>query len=567
MSTDKPLILLIQPDPLKRYKLAADMDSRSTGSVQIVPVANGHEVDQVIEQTRNDQDKRLMAVIADPDDTEGIATLHSIADKHSSILRVVLTDDPGKAGGFIQLAMANEALDPQLRDLFDRWSPPDPAVRVRGSKQTKEAYSLRNFLYLSSTEYMWEETEDSVIDLYVNEGQPLTPSELGKLYRALKILPGSEKFDLSHPYDLTIVGAGPAGLSAALSASIIGLRTLVIEASLPGGTAATSINRIDNYLGFPDGIIGNKLARLALVQMQRTGRKCIDWLPYCRAKSLRSDGERYVIQVGDDPSGEVSTGVVILACGQEPSRLPIEDRPGQDFRGRGVQHVALTSDRESVREKNIVIVGAGNTAGEAALLFSQEEYGAKSVTLISRKPLRESMNGDLEAKVRENVPVYAREVVKFIGKNGELTHVSVDPPWDIPADEAYILIGGHPATEWLKGSGIHLDSEKYIKTDARLSHSLLFRLFTVGGKNKITRHWPLGSPPRSKIYTFETSLPGVFAAGDARFNSLRRVGQAAGQGAAAVAAVVQYLRRNGSTVLKDPTSTAYLLYGPGRSKS
>ncbi|MGW0372037.1 NAD(P)/FAD-dependent oxidoreductase [Streptomyces coeruleorubidus] len=550
MPVARPVILLCHSDPLKRLDISRKMESWSTGSLDVVPVATKKEADCVIDRLGGEVAKKLMAIVVDSNDSDGMDFLAGISSDHNTTIRVVLADDPKESRGYIPLSMSARGLDPQLQHLFDRWSPPDPTVVVSGPTGTTEAHSVRNFLYLNSIDYQWNEDKEELA-IHI-AGETFSANNMSALYQTLGIFPETE---LLPDYDLVIVGAGPAGLSAALNAGAIGLRTLVIEGGVAGGTAATSINLIENYLGFPDGIPGNRLARLAFKQLQNRKIAGIDWKPTYRAKSLSSlqpDQDRYLIKFkrneatsGIQPdTGEVTAGVVILACGTKPRRLQVELDLEEDLRGKGLHHIALRSDQELERKKNVVIVGGGNTAGEAALLFSQPEFET-TVTLVARDPLAAYMDIELEDRVRQAVEVLDECKVTALLGDEWLRAVEVLGPNNVrktlPATSVYILIGADPDTLWLAESGIERDPrENYILTDTQLDASRL----------------PYTPEP------FETSLPGVFAVGDARKNSLRRVSQAVGQGAAAVVSVRSYLRKNGPAVLLDTGSNAYRRYGP-----
>lgn len=539
----KPVILLAHADPWRRCDLASKMNTWSTGSLKIVPVANSLEAESVIKSLGKNPAKSLMAIIAEAGDSMGESLLDSIHQRFESTLRVKLRDEKSEDEGIITLSLSAKTLDPKLQELFDRWRPPDPAVRVTGPKRTAKARELRNLLYVNSIEYDWPSSRTSKIHIRIGDGKPLVDPELGQLYDELGILPPS-KLDQHFPYDLVIVGSGPAGLSAALNADTVGLRTLVIESAVAGGAAATSINRIENYLGFPGGIPGNRLTRLALDQIRENPASGIDWHPYYKATGLRKERARYVISV--EGGLELSAGVVILACGQQPRKLDIASE--QTFIEKGVHYIALRSDQEAERGRKVVIVGGGDTAGQAALLFSE---GRASVSMVVRDPLREHMNTRLARKVldaakRNAISLHQDYVVsEFLGdQHGQLAavkikHTNNETERDLSADSAYVLIGAIPATEWLAGSGVQCAPDRSVMTDAHLRRD-----------------------SRRPRLTFETSRPGVFAVGDVRTKSLRRVGQAVGQGAAVIASVEQYIRKHGHKVLGNSGSTAAQVYGP-----
>ncbi|MEU5252749.1 NAD(P)/FAD-dependent oxidoreductase [Streptomyces longwoodensis] len=450
---------------------------------------------------------------------------------------------PTSGGGsgrdyIVELDMSLESLEKELEDLFFKWVPSNSRVVVEGSTGTRDGSALRHFLYRTGVPYVWESRAHSQeLAVYI-DGVRINPPTPSRLYVALGIIPAPIHVEKNYPYDLVVVGGGPAGLSAALSASLVGFSTLVIEAQRPGGTATTSINLIRNYLGFPGGLAGTRLAKLALEQMAALN---IDWQSSYAARALRkSSGGRYEIQVGSNSDDFVSAGTVLLACGQKPTRLTLgeEQHTEERFLNRGVYYGAVPSDRLIEVDKDVVIVGGGDSAGQAALLFAKG--GSKSIAIVAQngltmaKPLRE----EVRSQVPDPIRVFTGVVTGFAGAE-HLTTVRVaakNLETDfISATSAYISIGGDPNTRWLEGSGVDLDNG-YVKTDVHLG-------------------W---GAHQQTVLPFETSLPGVFAAGDVRVNASRRVGQAVGQGAAAVASMERYVREN-PRVLVDPQSTARLL--------
>ncbi|MGW1859854.1 NAD(P)/FAD-dependent oxidoreductase [Streptomyces collinus] len=322
--------------------------------------------------------EQLAIVITD--EIGGVSLLQDVRAGHAHTKLALLTAEKGKEiDNIIQLDMSPDALEVALEELFFAWNPPNPRVRVTGHSSGREGRFLRRFLYLNGISYDWDKAARSKdIAVYIDGVATPRPTP-SRLYAALGIIP-APKHPPNYPYDVVVVGGGPAGLSAALSASLVGFSTLVIEAQRPGGTATTSINLIRNYLGFPDGVAGTRLAKLALEQL---GALEIDWRSSYSAHTLRETGDgRYQIQVGKHPDDAVSAGMVLLSCGQVPNRLSLGEAQWTEerFLNKGVYYGVEPSDRLGELGRDVIVVGGGDSAGQAALMFAKG--GSKSVALI-----------------------------------------------------------------------------------------------------------------------------------------------------------------------------------------
>ncbi len=326
-------------------------------------------------------------------------------------------------------------------------------------------------------------------------------------------------------YDLTIVGAGPAGLGAAVNAASEGLRTVVVEAIAPGGQAGTT-SMIENYLGFPSGISGSELATRAVVQARRFGAELL------LARSLvnvSADGPGYVAELSD---GTLLRGrAVLFASGVEWRRL---DVPGiDDLLGAGVYYGAGPSEAPACTGSQVVVVGGGNSAGQAAVRFSRY---AKQVTLLARgRDLAASMSQYLidHLSTLPNVGVSLRTQVVGLEADDRLRAVLVRSgdnaePVPVLADALFICIGGTPRTDGTAGIGLATNTAGFLVTggDAASEPGV---------------SWPL---PREPL-PLETNLPGLFAAGDVRCGSVKRCAAAIGEGSMAVALVHRRLAEVG----------------------
>ena len=324
-------------------------------------------------------------------------------------------------------------------------------------------------------------------------------------------------------YDLVIVGAGPAGLAAAVYAASEGLDTLVVEPQAAGGQAGTS-SMIRNYLGFPRGIGGGDLANRALEQAWLFGANLV---LAQQATGLRIDGPRRLVRLSD--GAEVAAGAVVVASGMAWRRLGVPEL--EALVGAGVFYGAAGAEARAMQAQDVFVVGAGNSAAQAALHLAK--YAA-SVTLLARGPdLGASMSDYLVQEIEQAPNVAVRLRTQVVGGLGGhrldglvLRHRDDESTEEVPAAALFVMIGGEPRTEWL--SGVERDDRGYVLT----GHDLL-------GADGLPPGWPLKRPP----LLLETSIPGVFAAGDVRHRSVKRVASAVGEGAVAVQLVHQFLDR------------------------
>jgi thioredoxin reductase (NADPH) len=406
--------------------------------------------------------------------------------------------------------------------------PPPPRAIVVGHRLDPACSELRRFLTRNQVTFDWLSpdtpatlerwdgplpAEDDMPVIRVIGGKTVIRPRLRRVAELLAL--GTEP-ELAE-YDVVIVGAGPAGLAAAVYGASEGLRTIVVEREAPGGQAGTS-SRIDNYLGFPAGVSGDELASRALRQARRLGAEIL----VTRAILRIDPDSRHVHLDGGDV---LRARTIILACGVSWRRLPLDgfDR----LAGRGVSYGASRSEGASTHGEDIHIVGAGNSAGQAALDFSTH---ARSVTMLCRSDsLAKNMSRYLIDRLatRDNITVRFRAEVA--GVQGEASMQAIDVR-DIETGEVtrlssgglFIFIGADAETAWLPDD-IALDPNGFVLTGADLRPS---------------GRWRLNRDP----YLLETSVPGIFACGDVRFAPVKRVAAAVGEGSMAIALVHQYLR-------------------------
>jgi thioredoxin reductase (NADPH) len=332
----------------------------------------------------------------------------------------------------------------------------------------------------------------------------------------------NEAVDQTELRDLIIVGAGPSGLSAAVYGAADGIDVLVIESNSPGGQAGSS-SRIENYFGFPTGISGQELADRGYNQALKFGAQLLT----TRATRLICDGKLFVIEV--ENGARISARTVVIASGAEYRRPPLENL--SSFEGAGFYYGATYVEAQFCEGEEVIVVGGGNSAGQAAVFLAQK---AKRVHMLVRSEgLADTMSRYLIRRIEESPTIVMRphtEIVAIEGGN-HLESVrwrnnKTGQTEEHNIKHVFVMIGATPNTRWLDGC-VALDADGFIKTGADLSPETLN-----------AARWPLARPP----YMLETSLPGVFAVGDVRSGSIKRVASAVGEGSIAMSFVYHVLQ-------------------------
>jgi thioredoxin reductase (NADPH) len=407
-------------------------------------------------------------------------------------------------------------------------SPVRREVRLIGRRLGAEETRLRDFLTRGAQPYEWLEAGTPEADrvlaaagiakdrlpALVWEGGTVAPATLEEVAGAWRIRerPRRER------YDLIIVGAGPAGLAAAVYAASDGLSTLVVEKDTPGGQASYT-SMIENFFGFPDGIGGAELARLAGRQAERFGAELAIRQAVTGGGPLESG--RFEIAIDDELRVE---GTLAIACpGMEWRRLEVDGI--EELLGHGVQYGAGRSEAMACRDSDVVVVGAGNSAGQAAAHMAS--IGARVELLVRGEDLGSSMSAYLVERIEASPQIAVRlrtEVEGVEAADGRLAAVGVRGEsgaveW-LRAEMMFVCIGGRPRTGWAAKKRMRTDAQGYVITGPDLLED-----------GRRPDHWPLERDP----LPLETSVPGLFVAGDARYGSIKRVGGAVGEGAMAVA--------------------------------
>ena len=426
-------------------------------------------------------------------------------------------------------------LDDLLEDWFADYRPRFEGIRVIGQKWSPQAHRVKYFLARHQIPYQWLdfETEAEARALVEHAGQagqlPLVLFPDGSHFFNPTLRQIGEKLGLkTRPqmphYDLVIIGAGPAGLAAAVYGASEGLKTVTIERVAPGGQAGCS-SRIENYLGFPAGLSGGDLARRAVAQARRFGAEI---LTPQHVTKIRLNGQYCVITLSDD--SEINCQSLIIATGVSYRQLEI---PGLNhLTGAGVYYGSAMSEEMYCRDQDVCIVGAGNSAGQAAMYLSRF---ARCVRLLVRgDSLAKSMSQYLIDEIARTPNIVVQLQTRVIEAHGEhhlesLTIVNDQTAQaaTMPTVALFIFIGAMPLTTCVADL-IECDDRGYILSGADL---------TLNGRRP--RNWPLERKP----YLLETNVPGIFVAGDVRHGSIKRVASAVGEGSIAIELIHQYLGR------------------------
>ncbi len=432
-------------------------------------------------------------------------------------------------------------LYPVLDDLLEDWQssfrPPFEGIRVLGTRWSPRAYDLREFLTRNRVPYRWMDAEAADRDPEVR--RVLASLEPRELQLPMVLFPDGERLPApttaqiadkvglrrradNSLFDLAIVGGGPAGLAAGVYGASEGLRTVIIEREAPGGQAGLSA-RIENYLGFPSGLSGADLAYRAVAQARRFG---VEILTPQEASAICIDNSSRGLKLSD--GSELSFRSLILSMGVQWRKL---DVPGMDrLQGAGVYYGAGSTEASTCAGEDVYIVGGANSAGQAAINFAK--YARRVILLIRGDSLGASMSRYLIDEIEQtpNIQVeYGAQVSAVDGQEHlesiTITCSATKTVETVPASSLFIFIGAEPRTDWLDGL-VDRDKRGFILTGPDLMKD-----------GKRPRGWPLDRDPG----LLETSIPGVFAVGDVRHGSVKRVASGVGEGSIAIQFVHQYL--------------------------
>ncbi|GAB3345089.1 FAD-dependent oxidoreductase [Modestobacter lapidis] len=545
----KATIVTVDDDPMVLRAITRDLRARYGSDYRIVRASSGAEALAALEELA--LRLRPVALIATDQRMPGMTGTEMLeqARRHAPEAKLLLltayadTDVAIKAINDIGLDYylvkpwdpPAERLYPVIDDLLADWQRAHPRetddVRVVGHRWSDRSHEIKTFLTRNYVPYRWVDVDR---DTEGHRLQALAEAEVDELPLVFvpdkEVLRSPSTLDLAAAlglrtralqplYDLCIVGAGPAGLAAAVYAASEGLRTVVVEREAPGGQAAQSAS-IENYLGFPRGLSGADLTQRAVAQAGRFGAEML------LARDVVSLQRRGPVRAVCFDTGELEARAIVVSTGVSYRRL--EASGLAELTGRGVYYGANASDAVQCKGDDVLIVGAANSAGQAALNLAQ--YAGRVVLVVRGSSLEEGMSLYLVARIQAtaNIEVRLRSEVTDARGDGHLEAVTLTDR-DSGAGEhvavnwLFVFIGASPRTDWLGGE-VARDAKGFILT----GQDLLGLSPTA---------WAEARPP----FTLETSVPGVFAAGDVRLDSMKRVASAVGEGAMSVYLVHRYL--------------------------
>jgi thioredoxin reductase (NADPH) len=553
----RPALLTVDDDPDVLRSIERDLRQRYNEKYRVVSADSGMKALDLLQRLRQrNEPVALMLVDHRMPQMNGIETLTEAIKIFPEAKRVLLTayadtEAAIKAINDVQLNHyllkpwhpPEQYLYPVVDDLLDDWyatfQPPFEGIRVLGTRWSPKSYEIRDFLARNQVPYQWLDADaaDRVPEVHrlISSLQEKTP----KL--PIVFFSDGERLDQPSPpdvavrlglrtrahldfYDVAIIGGGPAGLAASVYGASEGLKTVMVEREAPGGQAGLS-SRIENYLGFPSGLSGSVFARRAVDQAKRFG---VEIVSPQEVRGLRVDGPYRYVQLTDNT--ELSCHALILATGVQWRKLGI---PGEDrLQGAGVYYGAGSTEAISCRDEDVYLVGGANSAGQAAMFFSK--FARRVILLVRGPSLAETMSQYLIDQIQstDNIAVeFGTRVVEVHGED-HLDSISIacDRSGEIrqvPASALFIFIGATPRTDWLDGT-VQRDERGFILTGPDLLRD-----------GKKPKGWTNDREPG----LLETNVPGVFAVGDVRHGSIKRVASGVGEGSVAIQFVHQYLSK------------------------
>jgi thioredoxin reductase (NADPH) len=548
----KPIIFSIDDDQQVLRAISRDLKAQYNTDYKIISTTSANEALEALTDLKNSSDTVAMFLVDQRmPEMEGVDFLHKAIKIYPDAKRVLLTaysdtEAAIKAINDVQLDYylmkpwnpPEEKLYPVIDDLLDDWqghyTPDFKGIKLIGYQFSPKSHEIKDYLAGNLIPYRWFDIETNPeaktlleVNNLSNTDLPLIIYEDGSCAAKPTIRQIAEKTGLNPQikneiYDVVIIGAGPAGLAAAVYGSSEGLKTLLIERRAPGGQAGTS-SRIENYLGFPAGLSGADLTRRAITQATRLGAEFLS--PHEVSEIRLKDGYKTIV-LDDGP--EIVSRSVVITTGVDYRKLEIKGV--ENFTGAGIYYGAATTEAAACKGKEVFVIGGGNSAGQAAMYLSK--FAKKVYIIIRRDDLTTTMSAYLinQIELSSNIEVLANAEICEVSGNECLEHlvlmnIKTQEKATYNASALYIFIGAKPYTDWIQ-LDIIKNNKEFIETGRDLT--------TYDSFPKV---WKLKRDP----FLLETSCPGIFAAGDVRAGAMNRVASAVGEGSMAISFVHKYL--------------------------
>jgi thioredoxin reductase (NADPH) len=542
----RPAIVAVDDDPQVLAAVSRDLRRKFGERFRVLRASSGAEGLQVVRdlRTRGDQVAMLIADQRMPGmpGTQYLVEARKVVPDAKRVLLTAYADTEAAIAAINEVALdyyllkpwdpPEEQLYPVVEDLLTTWEAgvalTTGGVRVIGHRFSKESHDIRDFLARNGVPARWFDVErDSearellTIAGVAEDRLPVALLVDGSVLERPTVLELAERLGVTSTpaqehYDVVVVGGGPAGLAAAVYGASEGLKTVMVEREAPGGQAGTS-SRIENYLGFPAGLSGSDLARRGTDQARRLGAEL---LTVQEAVGLRAEGSGRLVELSG--GGVLSTNCVIVASGVSYRQL---DTPGfREHTGAGIYYGAALTEARSCEDQHVVVIGGANSAGQAAVYFAG--YAARVTMLVRGPSLERSMSHYLIEQIAAlpNIEVRTGTTAMAAEGNGDrLKTLRIKAPGGeetLDVDACFVFIGATPRTDWLDG---------VVARDRRG--------FILAGRDAQGAGWPLQREP----FVLETTVPGVFVAGDVRARSIKRVASAVGEGSMAISLIHEYL--------------------------
>jgi thioredoxin reductase (NADPH) len=548
-----PIIFAIDDDPQVLRALARDLRNHFRTNYRILSTNSVAEALESLLDLKN-KGETIAIFVSDQrmPEMEGVDFLQKAREFFPDAKRVLLTaysdtDAAIKAINNVQLDYylmkpwdpPEEKLFPVITDLLGDWQdsfrPAFKGIKVIGYQFSPKSHEIKEFLAGNLVPYQWQDIEmvpeakdllklnnielKDLPAMFLEDGTCLCSPGIPLIAQKIGLNPGIKNI----VYDVVIIGAGPAGLAASVYGASEGLKTLLVERRSPGGQAGTS-SRIENYLGFPNGLSGSDLTGRAITQAKRLGAEML--LPHSVREICQKDGYKKVML---DTGEEINAHSIVITTGVDYRKL--ETKGVSEFTGAGIYYGAAMTEAAAFRDCQVFVVGGGNSAGQAAMHLSK--FAASVTIVIRRDDLTSTMSAYLIDQIakRENIHIVSRsEIAEAKGADGRLEELDIlkCDTAEISSHKAnalFIFIGAKPFTDWI-GMDIIKDDKGFLETGRDLK-----------AYDQYKKVWKQDRDP----YLLETSCPGIFAAGDVRAGAMNRVASAVGEGSMSISFVHKYL--------------------------